>query len=1061
MPNFRNLMSGDSGGAALVEVENSALFNSAASEYLSRTPSSAGNRDTWTFSAWVNTASRANGQTLFSAGSNDSNGTTLWSYSTNGALQYRHRDGGSATDNIITTPLFRDIGWYHIVFAVDTTQPVETNRVRIYVNGVAITDFSTSNYPAQNADTDVNSTVAHHIGATTAVATEVDGYIAETVLIDGLQLPPTSFGEYDTTGLYWTPKSSDDIKALTFGNNGFYQNYSDSSDVGADQNAAVTPTEGTAEFDGTNDYTILSSQLTGSADGVSGFVSLWVNMAADGVNTHIMAGTKSGGDFYVNKNTSDYIQVYLHNVPVNAVALKLVCSTTQIKAASGWQHVLISWTSGGVHHIYVNDVAQSFSTATHTSADMLGAFTSFTVGSFYNGGNRVNGSLADVIYSQNYIDISNETNRRKFITADLYPATWATAIDTVTDPLVGMHLDVGEAVANFANNADGTGQAFTINGTLTSGPDINYQGGNNFTNNNTVVTTANTMTNTVATLNPLNLVVGSGAPVLNIGNTRITSSAATGFNSGALTTIPMGAGGKYYFEVYVEGLVASAVPYGISLGISPFNLPRNFDSYTTVPGKSVYEGGSIDFQGSGYSFLQANAGAQNVNIAPYAPSVGQYLQCAFDSSNGKIWYGINNTWYGSGNPSTGANPASTLDVVTTWHGWIACYTTVAKAVTNFGTTAYQYTPPTGFGAVTTTAIAEATTRTQSNPYEYWNNILYTGNGTAIGSGGNAITGAGFQPDFGWIKGRSGATEHVLTDIVRGVTKELSSNDTGAEETVAEGLTAFGSDGFTVGSNGSYNTSSATYVAWLAKLGGAASTNEDGSIDSSVSVNQTLGMSVGTYTGNATGGATIGHGLNVTPGMVIVKNIDYGSGGWSVYHKDLNAVPEDYYIFLHTTSAAGDNASYWNDTAPTTSVFSIGSNDHVNRNTDTHMFIAFAPSQFISIGSYTGNANTNGTFVPTLNSLGVPLQPIFHLIKRSSATGSWKIIDAGRSTYNQTNAVLTPDTAAVEGTAQDDDLLSGGFKWRASDSDVNGSGTYTHLTIGTPIIDTDGRIIAGR
>jgi hypothetical protein len=1054
LPNFRNLMSGDSGGAGLVEVENSALFVPE-SQSLSRTQT-AGSNTVWTFSSWIYKCETKN-QVFLNFGTGGANGQLGW-----GTADTLYIYNGASVVGI-TTQVFRDIGWYHIHLAYNTGES-GTDKVKLSVNGSLVTAWGTDNRASAGAfeDANQNTQVAYLGNNSDTSNTSFSGYMAETVMLDGTASAVTNFGEYDETGLYWTPKSSDDIKALTFGTNGFYQNYSDSSDVGADQNAYITPTEGTAEFDGTNDYTKLSSQLTGSADGVSGFVSLWVNMAADGVNTHIMAGTKSGGDFYVNKNTSDYIQVYLHNVPVNAVALKLVCSTTQIKAASGWQHVLISWTSGGVHYIYVNDVAQSFSTATHTSADMLGAFTSFTVGSFYTGGNKVNGSLADVIYSQNYIDISNETNRRKFITADLYPATWATAIDTVTDPLVGMHLDVGEAVANFANNADGTGQAFTINGTLTSGPDINYQGGNNFTNNNTVTTTDLMSPTKLPRLlwNPLSPAFAAN---LSEGNTVLKSPTV---HKGCWANTNFPKTGKWQTEVLVDINRSGdqVFSFGVMKNLSAESL--NQSVVTNSQAYGWYHSTNIHFYSATSQLFQLGSGR--------LPIATHKFQICWDASaedgTADLFFGVDNVWYAAdggtdGNPVTGANPTIVnLDISDSeWSVLGIPYTTTLSLATA-DEAAWEYTIQTGYTALTLTNIAASVTRTQSDPYEHWNNILYTGNGTAIGSGGNAITGAGFQPDFGWIKGRSGATENALTDIVRGVTKELSSNDTGAEETVAEGLTAFGSDGFTVGSNGSYNTSSATYVAWCAKLGGAASTNEDGSIDSSVSVNQTLGMSVGTYSGNSTAGATIGHGLGVTPHMVMVKRTNT-TGNWFTYHINLDpTAPEDKYVLLNTTGTIQDDITQWNDTAPTSSVISLGNSVQMNASGNTYMFMAFAPSEYISIGSYEGNANTNGTFVPTLNSLGVPLQPIWTMIKQISIAGnSWNIKDTARDDINPMTKDIKADTTAAESGDSSDkrDNVSGGIKLRANYTGANSATTYIHLTIGIPTIDVDGRILAGR
>jgi hypothetical protein len=246
--------------------------------------------------------------------------------------------------------------------------------------------------------------------------------------------------------------------------------------------------------------------------------------------------------------------------------------------------------------------------------------------------------------------------------------------------------------------------------------------------------------------------------------------------------------------------------------------------------------------------------------------------------------------------------------------------------------------------------------------------------------------------------------------------------------------------------------------------GSGTLNEVGSIDSTVLVDTTLGMSVGTYSGNSTAGATIGHGLGVTPHMVMVKRTNT-TGNWFTYHINLDpTAPEDKYVLLNTTGTIQDDITQWNDTAPTSSVISLGNSVQMNASGNTYMFMAFAPSEYISIGSYEGNANTNGTFVPTLNSLGVPLQPIWTMIKQISIAGnSWNIKDTARDDINPMTKDIKADTTAAESGDSSDkrDNVSGGIKLRANYTGANSATTYIHLTIGIPTIDVDGRILAGR
>ena len=331
--------------------------------------------------------------------------------------------------------------------------------------------------------------------------------------------------------------------------------------------------------------------------------------------------------------------------------------------------------------------------------------------------------------------------------------------------------------------------------------------------------------------------------------------------------------------------------------------------------------------------------------------------------------------------------------------------------------------------------------TIADPSAHMQTTLYTGTGSSL-----AVTQSGnstFQPDWVWIKGRSGATEHVLTDAVRGVTKELSSNDTGVEETVAQGLTTFGSAGFTVGTDGSYNTSSATYVGWQWKANGAGSSNTDGSITSTVSNNSTAGFSIGTYTGIGTGPGdapgTVGHGLGISPGMIIIKDLTAATE-WYVWHQGMSN-PAQSFIYLNTTGAAQTSTATWNNTAPTSSVFSIGWDTNVNTSGNSYVFYAFAEIPgYSSIGSYTGNSSaTDGPFVYT------GFKPAFVMLKRTNSSGAWTIFDNQREGYNVDNDELVANTSAAETTTDYTDILSNGFKLRSADTDVNASGgTYIYM-----------------
>jgi hypothetical protein len=364
---------------------------------------------------------------------------------------------------------------------------------------------------------------------------------------------------------------------------------------------------------------------------------------------------------------------------------------------------------------------------------------------------------------------------------------------------------------------------------------------------------------------------------------------------------------------------------------------------------------------------------------------------------------------------------------------------------NFGQSAFYTSSdlPEGFKALST---ANLPTPSITDGSAYFQPTLYTGTGSSL-----AVTQSGnstFQPDWVWTKGRSGATEHVLTDAVRGVTKELSSNDTGAEETVAQGLTAFDSAGFTVGTDGSYNTSSATYVGWQWKANGAGSSNTDGSITSTVSANTTAGFSIVTYVGNSTSGATVGHGLGAVPKMMILKDRDVGEN-WCIYHDALG--PTKFLFF--TTDAAFTVSNRWNDTAPTSSVFTLGNETQVNATGRDYVVYCFAEVPgYSSFGSYTGNGSNDGPFTFTNG-----MTPKWVMIKRTNSTGNWDILDTTREPFNSVGNQIFANTSAAEASNDHEmDFLSNGIKIRDTSTSVNASGsTYIYMAFAEHPFGGDG------
>jgi hypothetical protein len=329
--------------------------------------------------------------------------------------------------------------------------------------------------------------------------------------------------------------------------------------------------------------------------------------------------------------------------------------------------------------------------------------------------------------------------------------------------------------------------------------------------------------------------------------------------------------------------------------------------------------------------------------------------------------------------------------------------------------------------------------------DYFNTKTWTGTGSS-----NALTGVGFQPDWVWIKRRDQTAWHYLTDAVRGVTKTIYSNDTAAQATQSNGLTAFGSDGFTVGSQGDINESGGTYVGWNWKANGAGSSNTDGSINSTVSVNTTSGFSIVKYTGNSGGNgysATIGHGLGVAPKLIFVKCITH-SAEWNVYANDATD-----FLILNESNATSDDDTRWYDTAPTNSVFTVGTNSNVNNVGRDYIAYCFAEKTgYSKFGTYTGNGNADGSVIYT------GFKPAFYIIKRLDTTGSWIIKDTKRPGYNVNGTYLVADTNIAEATGSGNlatDEYSNGFKMRGTSAAINeNGGTYTYLAFGQTLVGSN-------
>ena len=313
-----------------------------------------------------------------------------------------------------------------------------------------------------------------------------------------------------------------------------------------------------------------------------------------------------------------------------------------------------------------------------------------------------------------------------------------------------------------------------------------------------------------------------------------------------------------------------------------------------------------------------------------------------------------------------------------------------------------------------------------DPTEYFNTVTYTGNGASS----HAITGVGHQPDFVWIKRRDSAVNHLLHDSIRGVTKLLVSNTTGADDVNTNILLGFDSDGFRVGANSASNVSSGTFVSWNWKE------------------SATSGFDIISYTGNATG-RTISHSLSAVPKWIIVKNRS-SSENWIVYHV---SVGNSKRVGLNQTNAESSTAQSWGGTTPTSSVITLGTSSGTNANGDDFIMYAFADVKgFSKFGKYSANNNADGPFV----YLG--FRPAWLMLKVIDGnTGGWDMYDNKRGSYNGQISMLQANANSAQATSDAVDFLSNGFKIRNTSGNQNGSGdTIIYMAFAeSPFVNSNG------
>ena len=742
-------------------------------------------------------------------------------------------------------------------------------------------------------------------------------------------------------------------------------------------------------------------------NGTTWTISYWAKLGILGRANHFAPNLSTNeGAISIESDFALYVNPRV-GTPGGAGTNYFLGTTQVFRDPSAWYHIVVALdttqaTASNRVKVYVNGTqVTAFSTANYppqNSTPIMGSAVSHAIG-------RVGESGYEFYYDglfgeMNYVD-GVALTPSSFGTTDAY-GIWQPIPYTGAYGTNGFYLPFTDNSALTTSSNVGLGKDFSGNGNYWVTNNISITAGSTYDSMKDVPTNTNSNTANYFVLNPL---VAGTSSVLSNGNLTFTNSAGTGNQCTASMFVTSG---SYYFEATLTTAGGG--------GTSQFVLVGDGNTSYSSNGQ-IYSGGVLQT-------TVATLTSDDVVGLAFTPG-------------GSV------TYYKNGTSVYTGGVGGVIPIVNGFSG------TVWNI--NFGQRPFVYTPPVGFKTLNTTNLPTptigATASTTAN--KYFDIALWTGDAVSPKTVYSSLQ---FQPDMTWAKTRSVSTQHALYDAVRGAGsgKILIPNTTDPEGGTAGStsdaqygyLSSFNSNGISTvtgssGINYFFNASGVTYVGWNWRASNAtAVTNTAGSITSTVSANTTAGFSIVTYTGTGSN-ATIGHGLSAAPSMMIVKRRN-GAANWFVYHSVLGATQ---YIYLDATAAAITASGAWNNTAPTSTVFSVGNFGEVNLNTGTYVAYCFAQvAGYSAFGSYTGNGSSDGPFVYT------GFRPRFVLLKVSSGTtANWVIVDTSRNTYNVANSQLNPDSADAEFSGSNIiDIVSNGFKLRNTPSTFNGNGnTYIY------------------
>ena len=700
--------------------------------------------------------------------------------------------------------------------------------------------------------------------------------------------------------------------------------------------------------------------------------------------------------YFESDNTLNFLDVIAGSVTSRRT------SSAVYRDPSAWYHIVCTYdttnaTASNRIRLYVNGTQlTAFSSSTDPSLNYASGLVNST--NAHEIGRLLTEYFDGYLTEVNFID-GQALTPSSFGSTNALTGVWQPAAYTGSYGTNGFELNFTDNSALTTSSNVGLGKDFSGNANYWVTNNISITAGVTYDSMTDVPTLTSATASNFCVMNPISI-PSNRTSYGSITNANLTVNASSGVAGyWALGTMGVSSG-KIYFEV--TATTVSALAY--------IGLNGIFDSADSQTNTKMYIS-------DGNKYINGTGSAYGATYTS-----GDVIGVAVDFTGGTITFYKNNVSQGA--------------ITTTFTTVYSCGVTSNSGTVfncNFGQRPFTYTAPTGFVALNTYNLPTSTIVKGNTVMDA---TLWAGNSSTQ----SIVNAAAFKTDFVWIKNRTGANSHALFDSVRGATKRLYSDSTLDEQTEATTLTAFNSNGFSVSTSGAVNASANNYVGWQWQAGqGSTSSNTNGTITSTVSVNASAGFSVVTYTGTGAN-ATVGHGLGVAPSMVIARNRPSSADSWCIYHVGLTSAA--YFIKLQTTDAQASGASVWNSTAPTSSVFSVGSSTGSNGSTNAMVAYCWTPiAGFSAFGSYTGNGSTDGTFVYT------GFRPKFIMIKRSDTAGnSWRIWDTARAPYNAGLPALYPNQSDAEDSITDVyDLVSNGFKLRTSAAGTNASSsTYIYM-----------------